>query len=413
LPDGLGDYISIAPDNDVLATLGLPPLEEVPAPFCVPFIADQNNVCTRAQFFQGIRSWHPVAHPFSTPTYSNPNFGILAWALEAIVNDGRSFPNILQDNVVSALAMERTFLHISPLENVTNAMIPFNATASDWFLAGSFDDAAGTYYSSLSDLNAFGRSILRSTLLPRSVTNRWLRPFTHTSDPRQSVGMPFEIYRQEVPVSRDSQATRLVDIYTKGGDVGLYSTMIVLVPDYDIGFTILTAGAGTTALLRVYLTELMRNHLLPAMEELAAAEAQQIYAGTYVDKATNSSITIGLDADQIGMGVEAWTSRGVDMRQDGQGIKSLYAFDTEGPVNLRLQSMGLSDAPSRRVSFRMIPKDDSLPEHSMWSCFSWAGVSALAYGGLSIDQVVFEVDDAGRGATIELPAFRTVMTRVE
>lgn len=41
--------------------------------------------------------------------------------------------------------------------------------------------------------------------------------------------------------------TRVVDIYSKGGDVGVYSTILALIPDHDIGFTILAAGAAPNA----------------------------------------------------------------------------------------------------------------------------------------------------------------------
>lgn len=35
-----------------------------------------------------------------------------------------------------------------------------------------------------------------------------------------------------------------MDTYSKSGDVGAYSTYIGLVPDYNIGMTILAAGDG-------------------------------------------------------------------------------------------------------------------------------------------------------------------------
>jgi hypothetical protein len=411
--DGLGDYVGYSLSAEALAAFGLPPPEDVPAPLCVPFTAGQNNICTRKEFFEGIKSWHPTTNPYSTPAYSNPAFGILAWALEAIVDDGRSFEEILQDNIVSALGLQRTFLDIAPGENIDNAMIPYNATYSDWYLAGSFDDPAGNYYSTLSDLNAFGRSILGSKLMPRHLTNRWLRPISHTSDLYQAVGMPWEIYRYEVPVSPGSQATRIIDGYSKAGDVGLYSTMIMLFPDYNAGLTVLTAGAGTTALLRVYLTEILRDHFIPALEALGAREAEKLYGGTYVDARTNSSITIGLNADRVGLGITSWTSRGVDMLADGQGIKALIGTEQPGPMDLRLQPMGLQDDKTGRISFRAVPDIELGLDGTIWQCFSWTSVEGLKYGGVGIDQVVFQPDKDETAGSVDLRAFRTVLEKVE
>ena len=38
-------------------------------------------------------------------------------------------------------------------------------------------------------------------------------------------------------------STRIVDIYSKAGDVGVYSTFFGLVPDHELGITVLAAGA--------------------------------------------------------------------------------------------------------------------------------------------------------------------------
>jgi hypothetical protein len=53
---------------------------------------------------------------------------------------------------------------------------------------------------------------------------------------------PWEIYRKEVPANTIIDAGRIVDTYSKSGDVGAYSTFIGLVPDYNIGVTVLAAG---------------------------------------------------------------------------------------------------------------------------------------------------------------------------
>jgi hypothetical protein len=45
-----------------------------------------------------------------------------------------------------------------------------------------------------------------------------------------------------IPANTIINATRIVDTYSKSGDVGAYSTYFGLVPDYGIGITVLAAG---------------------------------------------------------------------------------------------------------------------------------------------------------------------------
>ena len=47
-----------------------------------------------------------------------------------------------------------------------------------------------------------------------------------------------------MPVKTNSiiNASRIVDTYTKEGDVGTYSTYFGLVPDYDMGISVMGAG---------------------------------------------------------------------------------------------------------------------------------------------------------------------------
>ncbi|ETN43990.1 uncharacterized protein HMPREF1541_10855 [Cyphellophora europaea CBS 101466] len=408
---GLGDLPSIINDTTILESFGLPPLSSVARPLCVPFTAGANTQCTREEFFRGMRSRRPTFYPYSTPTYSNNAFGLLAWALEAIINDGRSFSQIQQDNLLAPLGLSNTFYHLPEDRNLTNVMIPFNATSADWGLLGSFDDPAGSYYSSVTDLNAMGRSILRHELLPRRLSQRWLQPVSFTSDPDMAVGMPWEIFRFEVPVSPGSKATKIVEMYSKAGDVGLYSTIMVMVPDYGIGATVLTAGLGQGSLMRLYIVGMLRDNVFPAFETLAGEDAQKVYGGTYVDSNTNSSVTVALKADRPGLGLENWTSRGIDMQQDGQGIKGMLGSTLEGDVELRLQPTGRVDEKRNRVGFRMVPQDLKYQENFLFRCFSWASVDGLTYGLNGMDEVIFELDDEGVAKKVNLPMFQTVLER--
>ena len=64
-----------------------------------------------------------------------------------------------------------------------------------------------------------------------------MKPHTHTSQFSLSVGAPWEIRRVVLP-----SENRIIDVYTKTGDIFAYSSIIALIPEYNVGFSIL-AGA--------------------------------------------------------------------------------------------------------------------------------------------------------------------------
>jgi hypothetical protein len=92
-------------------------------------------------------------------------------------------------------------------------------------------------YSSASDISALGRAILSYKLLSPVITSRWLKPFAFSSDPRAMVGMPWGVRRINLGLPYRNIVT-----YNKGGRIGDYTSLLVLIPDFDVGFTILVAG---------------------------------------------------------------------------------------------------------------------------------------------------------------------------
>ena len=105
------------------------------------------------------------------------------------------------------------------------------------------------------------------------------------SDPSTAVGAPWEIYH--LPVGPNS---RIVDLHTKSGDLPGYSSMLVLIPDWDLGFAVLMAadptvsGAAGTE-LAVLVSDIIADTFLTAVEEAAREQADATFSRTY--KSTN------------------------------------------------------------------------------------------------------------------------------
>jgi hypothetical protein len=160
-------------------------------------------------------------------------------------------------------------------------------------------------FSSTNYLTSIWRGILSPTPIRPAITRRWLKPREFVSNPFNAVGGPWEVGRVQI-----SPNNRVMDLYTKEG----FSSLFVLIPDYHVGFSILSSGANLTT-DNVILVNLITDTLLTSIETAAREETDLLYADVYIspEKSLNSSITITTDATNPGLGVTSWVSNGTDM----------------------------------------------------------------------------------------------------
>ncbi len=163
-------------------------------------------------------------------------------------------------------------------------------------------------YTSLNDLTTAGVAMLSSTVLPPATTRRWFNSVSHTSDILGSVGAPREIVRD---ISSDPNG-RVVNWYTKEGDIGTYAAKLHLSPDYNAGFGILAAqdeGMPQVSLI----ADAVAQAFLPALEVAARTQATAAYVGTYSSPDTSLNSSLSLASDGLpGLLITAWDSNGTD-----------------------------------------------------------------------------------------------------
>ncbi|KAJ9297425.1 hypothetical protein DTO217A2_8632 [Paecilomyces variotii] len=373
---GLGrDYgfLDLSLTAPSLTKYGFPQLPQSEIPPCGAIAP-----CNRSQFFEGITKTHPMAPTSFTPIYSNAAIQILSYVLEAI--SGHTYGSLLSKHILEPLNMTRSYISTPPDQY---GVIPGDATSSGWNIPAGDETPAGGLYSSTKDMTTLGRAILNNTLISPALTRRWMRPVTHTGSLDSSVGAPWEIYSFQ-------GNGRVIDLYTKAGDLGSYSSMTALSPDHGVGFTILAAGDDTTSLVAV-LSDLISAQLLPALEQAAKVEANTTYAGTYesVTATSNSSISISID-DGPGLRVEKWISNSVDMFDV---VSSSALTGISNPI-IHLNPTGLH-TPSQ-VSFRAIfvsPSDAGSGTGPFTkSCSTWELVDQSNYGNVGLDEFLFELD---------------------
>lgn len=210
-----------------------------------------------------------------------------------------------------------------------------------------------------------------------------MKPDTRTSSLEFSVGAPWEIYSY-------MQDSRVIDLYTKAGDLEGYSSILALSPDHNVGFTILAAGVGTTEAV-AGLADLVANALLPALEDAGKAEAKTNFGGIYKSSQTNTTISISTD-DGPGLEVDSWV-------RDGDNMFTVLSTIEGSTVNsVRLYPTGL-DAPGE-ISFRAVIQDLTASQGIgpiTRSCSSWELADNKVYGNIGIDEFVFYKSPCGNG----------------
>ncbi|KAE8378493.1 beta-lactamase/transpeptidase-like protein [Aspergillus bertholletiae] len=369
---------------------GFPALPKFDIPQC-----GTKAACTRSEFFDGILRSHPILHTSSTPIYSNPSFQILGYALETMTN--QTYKSLLQRDLIKPLGLSRSS-YDKPDDDT--AIIPGPATSSFYGVDAGGETAAGGLYSSAKDMSTIGRAILNSTLLPPSLTRRWMKPRAHTSSLEVSVGAPWEIASLTSP--------RTIDLYTKQGDLGMYSSMLALSPEHDIGFTILAAGESTTQAISL-ITDLTINSLIPALEDTAREEAKTQFAGEY--SSANASIKIATD-DQPGLKVTEWANDSVDIMQL---LGARLGLQSASHLSVRLYPSGLT--ASGRVGFRAVFQDTSEGDSGIGpvtrACTTWSSVDSIIYGNVGMDEFVFGMDGSGKAVSVSPRALRVELLRVK
>jgi CubicO group peptidase (beta-lactamase class C family) len=192
-----------------------------------------DKVCDRETLIPALAGRRPVTLPDSTPIASNAAFQVLAFAVETQTK--QPFAQVFQDRISTPLGLNAThFLS----DKVPLPLFGNGLTNSS--LKG--EPASLGLLSTISDLATAGRAMLTSKLLPSSTTRRWLKPFTSTSNLRNAVGRPWEIYHYG-----NKPTDPIIDIYTKTGSVGRYSSYFGLVPSHDVGFVILAVDTHQQA----------------------------------------------------------------------------------------------------------------------------------------------------------------------
>lgn len=281
------------------------------------------------------------------------------------------------------------------------------------------DNSGGGFYSSTEDLTNLGKAILNNELLSPTETRKWLKPTEHTSSLGMSIGGPWEIMRTH-GLTRDG---RVIDLYTKSGDLGPYKGNLVLIPDFDVTFAILMGGPDANSAAVTMAVGQIVELLIPALDEVAKEEAKKNFAGTYTDEETNSTVTLSLD-DGPGLLVTELVMRDIDVLEN----YALYVATQGGAppsekieVTPRLYSSGLQ--ADDQLGFRAMfytgsvegdaQLEEQLPFIPDVACNAFFQLDRVNYGMNAMEDFVFSVSEEGCAEELEARFWRVKLGRSE
>ncbi|KAF1357019.1 beta-lactamase/transpeptidase-like protein [Delphinella strobiligena] len=315
---------------------------------------------------------------------------------------------MFQKDLVEQLGLTGTS-YTAP-STVSRAVIPVNDSASGWSYIIGDETPAGGLFSTPSDLLKIGQSMLNHSFLSPLATRKWMKPVAHTADLRWSVGMPWEILR-----ATPGNGTRIVDLYTKAGDLGYYGAVLAIVPDYNAGFVINVAGPNYAALLAAA-SDIVADIYLPALEQAAKQQALTNFAGTYKSSMMNSTLVLEVDQAKPGVGLTKFISNGTDLLPL---LAALYANDGD-TLDIRLYPSNLRTPAGNgqtKVPFLALFADADYSTStgifaSTFSDGTWQVIDEWHYGNVGLDEFLFTLDEGGRAVSVSPRVLRTILGRV-
>ncbi|OAP54321.1 hypothetical protein AYL99_11422 [Fonsecaea erecta] len=400
------DYLLLlAGSNELVNTFGLPPLnlsDPLAVPPCLVSALSGNLSCPSNEYAIGAEARPPLFLPWTSPAYTDYGFMLLGTAIANIT--GTSIHDVYQQSIFSPLKMNASFSNVPSASEYNRYVIPGNVSSAALTPAGAPEVTipSGGIFSTTNDLSKFGTALLNGTLLDPDQTRKWMKPVSHTALFEYSLGRPWEIYRYTHPDSG-----LVTDIYTKLGDSGYYGGYIVLIPDFDAGFSIIGASSlSERSLVTALLADIVIDTMLPALTAQAQAEARNAFVGTYrsEDENLNSTLTLTINPQgKPGLVISHFVSNGTDVLQSG--------LIGNSPVRL-LHS--ISDRAHGRVAFRT--SSFRAPAGGLFSQqynanLDWLAGDSPTYGGIGIGLFVFDLDADGNAVAVSPAAWRVRLVK--
>ena len=414
-----GDVIT---DPNRAAKLGLPPINgsrfDLGLPNCDGLV-NYTAACTPIDLLSWIMTLEPVFAPNQKSSYGNINFELLGLVIANV--SGVPYDEYITTRILQPLGMAGSRFTMPPDEV---AAVPADIEYYWPFYMGVQNPTGGLYASS-SDMSTWLRYVLSTYNARPLAAGNWFAPTSFSGSIDTFYGMPWEIFRARTnEVVEEFKSTRPLTFITKGGGLPGYTTIVIMIPEYAIGITILVAGNGKAL---EDIREVVVNEMVRFAEEAAMVELRARYVGTYEEESSNSSITLA-QSDEYGLTVTRWISNSVDTLR---GFGEIYQrFGGGGPWQMHvLPTLLYTDEKAQEGEKWRFSPQNLPPEHgkkrtpggssssSVWDNFCVSDWDIIAYAGKPMTEIVFQ---GGGGEahhvsteSVQLSGFRSTLYRKE
>ncbi|KAH7210368.1 beta-lactamase/transpeptidase-like protein [Fusarium oxysporum] len=342
------------------------------------------KACDWKAFQKAFAKKAPYLLTDTTPVVSYAAFQLLAFVIQR--SDGADWSSILDKTILQPLNMSDSGVLSHGVEDIF-AMKSLNISVTG-------EPGALSFVSSAKDLARAGHSILASDLLSPSVTRRWLHPNVDTSNLRNGVGRPWEVYRAGNAISP------ILDALTKSGTIGKYASYFGLTTDFNAGFAILAHDNGVEdRKLDLNVHADIVSEVLGYLQVIAAKELEARYAGSYSGKATEA--TFNTTDNGRGLEVQKLVIGGANITKQTAQKLGIQADD----LDFRIYPTNVQDGSHHQ--FIAVFQDRSAPiDMGTPTCITWQEIGA----GAEIS-FVFTLGRDGEVIGVEVPQFHAKMER--
>lgn len=184
-----------------------------------------------------------------------------------------------------------------------------------------------------------------------------------------------------------------------------------MLPEYDLGITILTATNST--LLKDSIRETLTGPLVKAAEQIAQNDLSARYAGRYTANDLNSTLVLAHSPTK-NLFIESFISNGTDFFTAWQPLFQ-SELRLEGSFRIQLvPTLLYQDEENQRGEiWRAVPVPETRSEHLIWDDNCVTDEYLLIYADKPAFEFVFWGTDIGDGIVneVELSAFRVNLKR--
>ncbi|CAN9357911.1 unnamed protein product [Alternaria alternata] len=350
---------------------------------------------TEEDLFKQVNKLAPLFAPNQKSSYSNLAFELLGLVLSRVSN--RTYEAYIDEAIFKPLNMSTSTLS-KPADSA--GVIP--AGPQFWDVQEGVQNPTGGIYSSSSDLSKYLRYVLTHFNAITHAIN-WLHPVSHSHGSSSFYGMPWEIFTTDRILPDSNRTVRVV---SKSGGLPGYTSIIMSVPEYDLGITILIAGPNK---IFAKIQSIVLTTMIQVAEKIAIRQLSDRYAGTYSAADPKLNSTVRLTADHRGLVVTTWISNGTDVFESPivkDGAPEHYYAQLSPTLLYR------NEQTQRGEEWRAMfveERGDGPPDD--FCIDDW---DMSSYAGIPLNAVAFwDEQEDGNFGTLELSAFRVNLTRVD